>query len=70
MDDGQLQPLVLDELSRLLMIRGEPCYCRIAHWPGTMPQYHVGHKELVSRIEALAAAIPNLALCAAHHAQY
>ena len=48
MDDDQLRPLVLDELSRLLRIRGEPCYCRIAHWPGTMPQYHVGHKELVS----------------------
>ena len=62
MDDDQLRPLVLDELSRLLRIRGEPCYCRIAHWPGTMPQYHVGHKELVARIEARVAALPELAL--------
>jgi oxygen-dependent protoporphyrinogen oxidase len=62
MDDDQLRPLVLTELSRLLQIRGEPCYCRIAHWPGTMPQYHVGHKELVSRIEARVAALPNLQL--------
>ena len=62
MDDDQLRPLVLDALSRLLRIRGEPCYCNIAHWPGTMPQYHVGHKELVARIEARAAALPNLAL--------
>ena len=58
----ELRPLVLDELSRLLRIRGEPCYCNIAHWPGTMPQYHVGHKELVARIEARVAALPNLAL--------
>jgi oxygen-dependent protoporphyrinogen oxidase len=62
MDDAQLRPLVLGELSRLLAIRGEPCYCRIAHWPGTMPQYHVGHLELVGRIEARLAALPNLKL--------
>ncbi len=62
MDDGELRPLVLGELARLLMIRGEPCYCRIAHWPGTMPQYHVGHLELVGRIEARLAALPNLQL--------
>ena len=62
MDDTQLLPLVLAELSPLLRIQGEPCYSNIAHWPGTMPQYHVGHKELVARIEARAAAIPQLAL--------
>jgi protoporphyrinogen/coproporphyrinogen III oxidase len=63
MDDDRLRRLVLDELSRLLQISGEPCYCRIAHWPGTMPQYHVGHKDLVARIEARGAALPHLALC-------
>ncbi|MCG2685422.1 MAG: protoporphyrinogen oxidase, partial [Planctomycetales bacterium] len=62
MDDDRLLPLVLDELSRLLHIRGEPCFCRVAHWPATMPQYHVGHKELVAEIEAHAAALPNLQL--------
>ena len=62
MDDGELRPLVLGELARLLLIRGEPCYCRIAHWPGTMPQYHVGHLELVGRIEARVAALPESAI--------
>ncbi len=62
MDDSRLKPLVLGEVARLLRIRGEPCYCNIAHWPGTMPQYHVGHKDLVARIEARAAAIPHLQL--------
>lgn len=62
MDDDRLRPLVLGELSRLLHVRGEPCYCNTAHWPGTMPQFHVGHKELVARIEAHASALPNLAL--------
>ena len=62
MPDEQLKPLVLAELARLLRIRGQPCFCNMAHWPGTMPQYHVGHKELVARIEARVAAIPNLQL--------
>ena len=62
MDDRQLQSVVLDELSERLRIRGEPCYCNIAHWPGTMPQYHVGHKDVVARIEARFAALPHLAL--------
>ncbi len=62
MSDAELRPLVLDELSRLLQIDGEPCYCNIARWPGTMPQYHVGHKELVARIESRVSALPNIAL--------
>jgi protoporphyrinogen/coproporphyrinogen III oxidase len=62
MSDAELTPLVLDELNRLLQIRGEPCYSNIARWPGTMPQYHVGHKELVARIESRVAALPHMAL--------
>ncbi len=62
MDDDQLKTMVLRELSKLLHVRGEPCYCNVAHWPGTMPQYHVGHRELVARIESRAAALPRLHL--------
>lgn len=62
MEASELRPLVLEELRRLLDIHGEPCYCDIARWPNTMPQYHVGHKALVARIEARAAAMPNLQL--------
>ncbi len=62
MSDAELTPLVLDELTRLLRIRGEPCYRNIARWPGTMPQYYVGHNELVARIESRMAALPQVAL--------
>jgi len=34
----------------------------VAHWPRTMPQYHVGHRALVARIEARTALWPGLAL--------
>jgi oxygen-dependent protoporphyrinogen oxidase len=62
LDDNQLLPLVLGELGPLLKIRGEPVYCRTAHWPGTMPQFHVGHKQVVARLRARLEALPHLAL--------
>jgi oxygen-dependent protoporphyrinogen oxidase len=62
MPDEELRPLALGELDRLLGIRGEPVYFSIAHWPRTMPQYHVGHKDLIARIEAAVRTVPNLAL--------
>jgi oxygen-dependent protoporphyrinogen oxidase len=62
MADGELLPMVLKEIRKLFRIEGDPCYCNIAHWPRTMPQYHVGHKELIARIESRVALLPHLAL--------
>jgi len=62
MDDDRLVPLVCRELASLLGIKGDPIYHTVAHWPGTMPQYHVGHVQLVERIQARVAGIPNLGL--------
>jgi oxygen-dependent protoporphyrinogen oxidase len=60
MPDPELLPLVLGHLEPLLQIKGQPTFCDIAHWPRTMPQYHVGHQERVSRIEARLALFPGL----------
>jgi oxygen-dependent protoporphyrinogen oxidase len=60
--DAELLPLVLDHLRPLLRISGPPEFCDIAHWPRTMPQYHVGHQERVARIEARLARLPGLKL--------
>lgn len=62
MDENKLRPRVLGELRALLGITGEPIYSRLARWPNTMPQYHVGHKDLVASIEAQAAELPNFEL--------
>jgi oxygen-dependent protoporphyrinogen oxidase len=62
MPEDKLAPLVQAELSRLLGIRGEPIYRTVAHWPRTMPQYHVGHRELVAQIEARVDQLPQLVL--------
>jgi oxygen-dependent protoporphyrinogen oxidase len=63
LEDEKLLPLVTEQLALLLDIRGPHCFCDIAHWPGTMPQYHVGHKELVAQIEARVAELPGMELC-------
>jgi protoporphyrinogen/coproporphyrinogen III oxidase len=62
MVDDQLRPLLLGEIERLLGIEGRPVYENIAHWPRTMPQFHVGHKQLVARIFDRVAKLPSLAL--------
>jgi oxygen-dependent protoporphyrinogen oxidase len=62
MPDDEIVPLVLGELDGLLGVRGEPIYRTISHWPRTMPQYHVGHLELVERIESGTARLPGLEL--------
>ena len=62
MPEEELRPLVLKHLEPLLRIEGEPVYCDVAHWPRTMPQYHVGHRQLVERIEGRAARLPGLQL--------
>jgi len=62
MPGHELVPLVEKHLAPLLDVRGQPCFLDVAHWPRTMPQYHVGHRELVAGIEARAAGIPGLEL--------
>jgi protoporphyrinogen/coproporphyrinogen III oxidase len=62
MDAATLEPLLLGELASLLGIRGEPVYRNLARWPATMPQYHVGHRDLVERIEARRLDLPHLEL--------
>jgi oxygen-dependent protoporphyrinogen oxidase len=60
--DDEIRKIVLQELSELIGLASEPEFCEVARWPGMMPQYHVGHVELVAKIEKRAAAIPHIAL--------
>ncbi len=63
MPEEELCPWVFGELATLLGIEGQPIYSRIARWPRTMPQYYVGHKDLVASIETGMSALPGLELC-------
>ena len=62
MPEERLVPILLAELKRVVRIDGDPLFSTVAHWPRTMPQYHVGHRELIRDIETLCAADPTLAL--------
>ena len=62
MPKEQLAPLLLRELRNIIKIDGEPLFTTVAHWPNTMPQYNVGHRERMSEIESLVSLESALAL--------
>lgn len=53
LDDAQLIEVVRKELHDLIGLTGEPHTARIARWPRSMPQYHVGHLGRVDTIERI-----------------
>ena len=58
----ELIAIVLEELGELLGVSGEPEISEVIRWPNAMPQYHVGHLDLVAQIEARVAQVPGFAL--------
>jgi oxygen-dependent protoporphyrinogen oxidase len=50
------------DLRDLLGIERPPLFAEVAKWERSMPQYHVGHLELVKRIEDGLTSLPGLAL--------
>jgi oxygen-dependent protoporphyrinogen oxidase len=60
--DDEIRRIVHGELVELLGVTAEPQLVEITRWKNAMPQYHVGHTELVSRIESRAAELANFAL--------
>ena len=68
MEDEKLVPMVLQQLKVLLRTAGEPEMVDVAHWPRTMPQYHVDHQKLISQIESRIERLDGLELagCAYH----
>ena len=61
-DDAEIRALVRAELRHLLGIEAAPLLTRIARYPRSMPQYRVGHLQLVDEIETQATGHPGLAL--------
>ncbi len=60
--DADILHLAQQELSDLLDIHGEPLRAGLVRWQQKMPQYHVGHVQLVDQIESLTAQHPGLEL--------
>jgi oxygen-dependent protoporphyrinogen oxidase len=62
LDDVALRRIALEELRALIGLRGDPIVEDVARWPRSMPQYHLGHCELVDSIEQRVSTWPTLAL--------
>jgi protoporphyrinogen/coproporphyrinogen III oxidase len=61
-DDQSLLAMVLEEMAALLGIKARPLFGRIYRHPASLPQYQVGHLEVVERIEHCLADCPGLEL--------
>ncbi len=60
--DAELERIALAELTDILGISGQPSMIDVVKWREKMPQYRVGHLELVQKIEERAARVAGLAL--------
>jgi oxygen-dependent protoporphyrinogen oxidase len=62
MPDSDLVPMLFRELRKIIRIDGEPLFSAVSHWAGTMPQYHVGHRERVREIENIIDSMTGIAV--------
>ncbi len=66
LDDSAIVELVRRELTELLGVRGEPDFVRVFRHSRAMPQYHVGHLDLIASIQTKSANHPGLALAGSY----
>ncbi|WP_164103557.1 protoporphyrinogen oxidase [Candidatus Laterigemmans baculatus] len=59
-DDARLIEIAREELGELVGLSGEPELSIVRRWTRAMPQYHVGHRQRVERIEAELEKLPGL----------
>ncbi|MCX9190693.1 protoporphyrinogen oxidase [Carbonactinospora thermoautotrophica] len=64
-DDAELAELAHADLVRAVGVQGRPIDHRVTRWGGALPQYAVGHRARVARIQAAVAAVPGLAVAGA-----
>jgi len=61
-NDEEIVATAHNELAELLSIRGVPTCHQLSRWERSMPQYHVGHAQLVAGIENRVSRAVNLTL--------
>jgi oxygen-dependent protoporphyrinogen oxidase len=61
-DESDLEREVVREISQRLNIHGQPIYLRTVRSPNRMPQYDVGHHDLIAEVESRVARLPSIAL--------
>lgn len=61
-DDATMEEAVRQEMAALLGVKAQPLFSCIHRHPRSLPQYQVGHLELVRRVEGQLSVFPGLAL--------
>ncbi|WP_431876866.1 protoporphyrinogen oxidase [Amycolatopsis sacchari] len=64
-DDDELVRLVRADLAELTGVTAEPIATHVTRWGGGLPQYGVGHLDVVERVERAVAEVPGLAVAGA-----
>lgn len=64
-DDDALVRVSLADLDAIAGITARPVDTHVQRWGGSLPQYAVGHLDLVARVRAAVADQPGLAVCGA-----
>jgi oxygen-dependent protoporphyrinogen oxidase len=62
MDDDSMVATVNSELKDIFGMSADPMFSEVVRYNNAMPQYHVGHLELIAQIESAQAKIPGLHL--------
>ncbi|APZ93772.1 Protoporphyrinogen oxidase [Fuerstiella marisgermanici] len=66
--DDEIMSIVQQELTSILGLKSAPAFQQIIRYNNSMPQYHVGHLDLVGRTETLVGDVPGLELAgSAYH---
>ena len=58
----EIAAIAHSELSSVLGITGAPVAQRVSRWQRALPQYNIGHRELIAALHELCAATPGLFL--------
>jgi protoporphyrinogen/coproporphyrinogen III oxidase len=64
-EDDELVRLVRADLAELTGITADPLDAQVTRWGGGLPQYGVGHLEVIERVEHAVAETPGLAITGA-----
>jgi oxygen-dependent protoporphyrinogen oxidase len=65
LDDEELIPLVRAELKTILDIDANPLFARVYRWPRALPQYNLGHQDILAALAGQLASHPGIALTGA-----
>lgn len=63
LDDSEITRVVTGELGSIMGIKGDPVFTRIIRWDRAIPQYNLGHGEIIRQIETFESANPGLFIC-------